>query len=109
MSGDDSPSYSQGCGHRTVQVSTQGEIKGERGVGGGRGRKKKGGRGRKEGGKMDKEEEGRRREWKMDKEEEGRRREGKMDKGGGGKKEGGKKTSFTDFKEKQYGRRPVQM
>ena len=76
MSGDNSPSYSQGCGHRTVQVPTQGEIKGERGVGGGRGRKKKGGRGRKEGGKMDKE-------------EEGRRREGKMDKGGGGKKEGG--------------------
>ena len=60
MSGDNSPSYSQGCGHRTVQVPTQGEIKGERGVGGGRGRKKeggedgKGGRGRKEGGKMDK-------------------------------------------------------
>ena len=53
LAGDDSPSYSQGCGHRTIQVPVQGEIKGE-GVwreeeGGGRGRWE--GRKREEGGK----------------------------------------------------------
>ena len=45
---------------------------------------------------MGREEEGGRREGKWIREEEGRRRERK-------------KTSFTDFKEKQCSRRPVQM
>ena len=63
MAGDDSPSYSQGCGHCTVQVPIQGEITGES------------------------RERGRREEkWIR---EEGRRREGKTGKEGRRRKEGG--------------------
>ena len=82
MAGDDSTSYSQGCGHRTVQVPVQGEMK-RGGVEGGRGRRE---------GKVGREEEGGRREEKMVREEEEGRREGKWIREEGGRKreEGGR-------------------
>ena len=77
MAGDDSPSYSQGCGHCTVQVPVQGEIKGE-----GVWREEEGGR---RDGKVGREEEGGRREEKMVREEE----EGRREEGGRKREEGG--------------------